>query len=75
MGIIGGGISGLYMAFEILKENPSNRVCIFEKDDEVGGRIRDHRFKEAPHIDVGKLESKNCTSQKHPDGMTMSCVT
>lgn len=54
VGIVGGGISGLYMAFEILTEDKESKVCIFEKDDEVGGRIRDHRFKEAPDIDVGR---------------------
>jgi len=54
VGIVGGGISGLYMAYELLKDNSNTKVCIFEKDDTVGGRIRDHRFKEAPDIDVGR---------------------
>lgn len=53
VGIVGGGISGLYMAFEILTDDDKTKVCIFEKDNVVGGRIRDHRFKEAPDIDVG----------------------
>jgi len=52
--IVGGGISGLYMAYELLNENPSSKVCIFEKDAIFGGRFRDHRFAQAPNIDVGK---------------------
>ena len=54
MGIVGGGISGLYMAYKLLKEKKEKSVCIFEKDSRLGGRILDYHFKEAPNIDVGK---------------------
>ena len=42
------------MAYELLKETSDANVCVFEKEPTVGGRIRDHRFKEAPDIDVGE---------------------
>ncbi len=37
--IIGGGISGLACAYELLKANPRMRVCIIEKNDRAGGVI------------------------------------
>ena len=54
VGIIGGGISGLYMAYKLLQEKKETSVCVFEKDSRLGGRILDYHFKEAPDIDVGK---------------------
>ncbi|MEM8845274.1 MAG: FAD-dependent oxidoreductase [Pseudomonadota bacterium] len=38
--IIGGGASGLYTAFRLGPEYGS-RVCVFEKEAELGGRIKD----------------------------------
>jgi protoporphyrinogen oxidase len=37
--IIGGGISGLYTAWNILKKDPLKRVLILEKENNLGGRI------------------------------------
>lgn len=37
--IVGGGISGLYSAYELLKENPKLKILILERNRDVGGRI------------------------------------
>jgi cytochrome b involved in lipid metabolism/UDP-galactopyranose mutase len=37
--IVGGGISGLYCCYNILKYNPKLKVCIIEKSGRWGGRI------------------------------------
>jgi monoamine oxidase len=37
--IVGGGISGLYCCYNILKYNPKLKVCIIEKTGRWGGRI------------------------------------
>ena len=41
--VIGGGISGLSMAYFLMKRKPSARVTLFELTDRVGGWIKtDH---------------------------------
>lgn len=55
--IVGGGISGLYMAYMLLKTKKESQVCVFEKDPNLGGRIRDYHFKQAPAVDVGKEQN------------------
>jgi hypothetical protein len=42
--IIGGGISGLYSAYNIIKNNPSVKLIIFEKNKIVGGRMNIYNF-------------------------------
>jgi len=37
--IIGGGISGLYLAYRILKKEPKSRLILLEKESQFGGRI------------------------------------
>jgi len=37
--IIGGGISGLYLAYRILKREPKCRLILLEKESQFGGRI------------------------------------
>ena len=54
MGIVGGGISGLYMAYQLLDKKKEKNVCVFEQESRLGGRIKDHRFKEAPDVHVGE---------------------
>ena len=38
--IAGAGISGLYTVYNILKNNPSARICILEALERIGGRIQ-----------------------------------
>jgi cation diffusion facilitator CzcD-associated flavoprotein CzcO len=42
--IIGGGISGLYSAFQIKKMAPKTSILILEKNDEIGGRMDIYDF-------------------------------
>lgn len=37
--IIGGGISGLYAAYELSKNNDASKIAIYEKTPRLGGRI------------------------------------
>lgn len=37
--IIGGGISGLYLAYRILKREPKCRLILLEKESQFGGRV------------------------------------
>lgn len=37
--IVGGGISGLYSAYNLLKENPDLKILILERNRDIGGRI------------------------------------
>lgn len=37
--IVGAGISGLYSAYNLLKENPDFKILILERNRDVGGRI------------------------------------
>ena len=37
--IIGGGIAGLYTAYNLLNKNPSISLLLLEKNDYLGGRI------------------------------------
>lgn len=38
--IIGGGAAGVYMAYRLSEKDPK-RLCLFEKEAELGGRLRD----------------------------------
>jgi len=42
--IVGGGISGLYTAYLLLKKNPKRSLVILEKADRIGGRIGNVTF-------------------------------
>jgi hypothetical protein len=37
--IIGGGIGGLYVAYNILKKSPGSRILVLEKENTFGGRV------------------------------------
>lgn len=52
--IVGGGIAGLTVARETLKENPQAQILILEKSDHLGGRIATDYFGEQP-VELGAL--------------------
>ena len=54
MAIVGGGISGLYVAETLVRLQKEANVCLFEREDRFGGRIRDHTFQRVPNIPVSK---------------------
>ena len=50
--ILGGGISGLYTAYQLLKRQPDRHLVIIDKRDRWGGRI--HTYKdENMHVEAG----------------------
>ncbi|XP_068753462.1 LOW QUALITY PROTEIN: flavin-dependent L-tryptophan oxidase VioA-like [Montipora capricornis] len=51
--IVGGGLSGLYMAESLLRHGKETQVCVFERDERLGGRILDHVFLQVPNVTVG----------------------
>jgi hypothetical protein len=53
--IIGGGVGGLHTAFR-LGPTLGDRVCLFEKEEQLGGRIKDVSFdgsETSPRVGVG----------------------
>ena len=60
--VVGGGISGMYMAETLMRMKKEDSVCLFEKDTRFGGRNYDYRFKQAPNISIGRLVF---VTQKH----------
>ena len=54
--IVGGGLSGLYMAESLLRHGKETQVCVFERDERLGGRIHDHVFLQVPNVTVGKYK-------------------
>lgn len=48
--IIGGGVSGVYAAWRLRREQPHMRVRLFEASDRIGGRLHSVAFPEAPHL-------------------------
>ena len=49
------GTAGLLMAHQLLLSNNETNVCVFEKENRLGGKIFDHRFPEVPNVTVGKF--------------------
>ena len=46
------------LARELLNSGSETNVCIFEKENRLGGKIFDYRFPEAPNITVGKFSEQ-----------------
>ena len=63
--VVGGGISGMYMAETLMRMKKEDNVCLFEKDSRFGGRNYDFRFSQAPNISISKLVSSFVVPQKH----------
>lgn len=57
--IVGGGLAGLYMAESLLRHKKETKVCVFERDVRLGGRIFDHVFPQVPDEVVGKCDDKS----------------
>ncbi|XP_032219406.2 uncharacterized protein LOC116602233 [Nematostella vectensis] len=78
VGIVGGGFSGLYHAYQLLKTGKETSVCVFEEDSRLGGRIWDHAFKEAPNVAVGlgawRIDKKHPVMIKHLAELEISHV-
>ena len=48
------------MAEQLLSNRKEERVCVFEKEDRLGGRIYDYQFKDlAPNVSVGKQHTNS----------------
>jgi len=58
--VVGGGISGMYMAETLMRMKKEDNVCLFEKDSRFGGRNYDYRFSQAPNISISMLQSYSC---------------
>ena len=43
--IVGSGMSGLYIAWRLLRENPDRDICIVDKINRTGGRLDSDRIK------------------------------
>ena len=52
--VVGGGISGMYMAETLMRMKKEDNVCLFEKESRFGGRDFDVRFSRAPNISISK---------------------
>ena len=55
--IIGGGISGLYLAYNLIKKT-NHKVLLFERSSELGGRIRTDKLGETV-IEMGAARFSN----------------
>ncbi|PFX27799.1 Achacin [Stylophora pistillata] len=51
--IVGGGLAGLYMAESLLRHKKETKVCVFERDVRLGGRIFDYVFPQVSDEVVG----------------------
>ena len=52
--VVGGGVSGMYMAETLMRMKKEDNVCLLEKDSRFGGRNFDFRFSQAPNISISK---------------------
>ena len=52
--VVGGGVSGLYMAETLVRRKKEHDVCLFEKDPRFGGRNYDVAFKQAQNVSLSK---------------------
>lgn len=66
VGIVGGGMAGLYSALLLGKHIPGVKVKIFEADQRVGGRVYTHKFSSEPYqyYDTGAMRVPDTESHK-----------
>ena len=48
--IVGGGVSGVYSAWRLKKENPKSNIVVFEASDHIGGRLLSVRPPDIPNM-------------------------
>jgi hypothetical protein len=52
------------MSWRLKKDNLENRVCLFERNDHYGGRIKDIFFEQVPSVSAGmgawRINGKHC---------------
>lgn len=44
--IVGGGLSGVFLLYKLLKRNSQLRICLIEKNNQLGGRINTIKFQD-----------------------------
>ena len=71
--VVGGGISGMYLAETLMRMKKKDNVCLFEKDSRFGGRDYDYRFSQVPNISISKLVSYFVVTQTEHD--LVSCFS
>jgi monoamine oxidase len=66
VGIVGGGMAGLYSALLLQKNVPGAKVKIFEAGNRVGGRVYTHKFSSEPYqyYDTGAMRVPDTESHK-----------
>ena len=52
------GVGGLLLAHMLLVKKKETSVCIFERENHLGGKIYDYFFSQAPEISVGQFSVK-----------------
>ena len=66
VGIVGGGMAGLYSALLLQNHFPDVKVKIFEADERIGGRVFSYRFSNEPHqfFEAGAMRLPDTESHK-----------
>ena len=64
--IVGGGLSGLYLLYKLLKKNKQLRICLLESNNKLGGRIETIKFKDK------SVKNKPCMIQYESGGARFS---
>lgn len=64
--IVGGGLSGLYLLYKLLKKNKQLRICLLESNTKLGGRIETIKFKDT------SIKTKPVTIQYESGGARFS---
>jgi monoamine oxidase len=70
--IVGGGVSGVYAAWRLRREQPHLSVRVFEASGRIGGRLHSVAFPQAPHLvaEVGGM--RFLEAHRHVFGLVKS---